>query len=214
MKNLPEPDWIALSESAKRAKRAFSAEQSAVKAALIAAFHNGNIRTRGRFRLYFENDQRHDLPRSVWDRAVVHWRLNKFFIPSDQLGPKMYLVRDVDVCREDLEKWINSDMPDSQQAAHEPAEDLTPEPSDKEKKPQAKRKRDVGADAALKTRIKSVLAMARRIWPKPKKRPGISVMAKELGRLHRKELSYKFETIRKILKCTYSVSVRLGIRGL
>jgi len=210
-----------LFESAKRAKRAFSAEQSAVETALVAAFHDGNIRTRGRFRWYYKNDLLHDLPRSVWDRAVVHWQLNMIIIPSDQLGPQTYIVRNVDVCRESLEKWINSDMPGSQQAAHEPAEDLTPEPSDKEEKPQAKRKRDVGADAKLRSRIENVLAKARRKWRDPKKRPAIDVMARELERLdrdpklpHKERLGFKFETIRKILKGTYKTSARLKIAGL
>ena len=93
-----------------------------------------------------------------------------------------------------------------------PAQATPTAPSDK--KPQRNRKRDVEADAKLRSRIEMVLAVARRKWLDPNKRPEIDVMAKDLERLHRKELGYKFETIRKILKGTYSVSVRLGIPGL
>ncbi len=88
----------------------------------------------------------------------------------------MYIVKDVDVCREGLEKWIKGAMPDSQQAAPEPVEDLTPEPSDQQEKPQRNRNRDVGADAKLTNRIENVLAKARRKWRDPKKRPAIDVM--------------------------------------
>ncbi len=105
----------------------------------------------------------------------------------------VYVLRD-ELVR--FTKWLSGAIPDLQQ------------------KPRAKHKRDVEADAARKNLIERVLAKARRIWPDPKKRPEIDVMAKELERLHRKELGYRFEAIRKILKGTYSVSVRLGIPGL
>ncbi len=126
MAKLPKPDWITLSESASRVARAFGAELSAVKAALINAFHNRKIRTRGRLRPYFGNNRVHDLPYFFWDRAKVHWQINKFVIPSGQLDPmiKTYLVWDVDVCREGLEKWINGAMPDSQHGSQEAAENL------------------------------------------------------------------------------------------
>ena len=80
--------------------------------------------------------------------------------------------------------------------------------------PKAPRKRDVEADAKLKNRINKVLAKARTKWQDPKKRPEIDVMAKELFRLHKKDLGYKFEAIRKILRGTYGPSVRLKIDGL
>ncbi len=71
MAKLPKPDWITLSESASRVARAFGAELSAVEAALIDAFHDWKIRTRGRIRPYFEDDYLHDLLRDTWDRARV-----------------------------------------------------------------------------------------------------------------------------------------------
>lgn len=214
MARLPEPDWITLFESVERAARAFGAELPAVESALVAAFHDQKIRTRGRFRPYFENKRLHDLPHSFWDRVHVRWQLNMFIIPSDQLDSKMYIVTDVDVCREDLEKWINGAMLDSQHGSQEAAETSSPKAPGEEKKPQARRSRDVEADANLTNRIEMVLAKARRRWPDPKKRPEIDVMAKELERLYGKELGYKFQTIRKILRGTYRSLVRLGIPGL
>jgi hypothetical protein len=66
----------------------------------------------------------------------------------------------------------------------------------------------------LKNRIEMVLALARRKWPDPKSRPGVKPMARELVRLHRNELGYKFDAVRRILDGTYSVSRRFGISGL
>ncbi len=122
MANLPEPVWITLSESARPAAQAFGAELSAVEPALVAAFHDGKIRTRGRCRSYFNDDWLHDLARSTWDRAGVVWQGNEFAIPSSQLGRKIHIFEDVVVHREDLEKWVNGAMPDSQGGPQEAAE--------------------------------------------------------------------------------------------
>lgn len=77
-----------------------------------------------------------------------------------------------------------------------------------------RRIRDPQEDAMLKNRIEMVLALARRKWPDPKSRPGVKPMARELVRLHRNELGYKFDAVRRILDGTYSVSRRFGISGL
>ncbi len=128
MTKLPERDWITLSESARRVAQAIGAELSAVEPELVAAFHDCKIRTRGRCRPCFENDRLQNLPSLFWDRAHVLWQINKFAIRSKQLGPKMYLVWDVEVCREDMEKWINGAMPDSQHGSHEAVENPPLEP--------------------------------------------------------------------------------------
>ncbi len=125
MTKLPEPDWITLSESAGRAARAFSAEQSAVETALVAAFHDGKIRTRGRCRSYFKHDTLLDLAAHTWDRAGVVWQGNEFAIPRGQLGREIHIFEDVVVHREDLEKWINGAMPDSRRGSQEAAENLS-----------------------------------------------------------------------------------------
>ncbi len=77
-----------------------------------------------------------------------------------------------------------------------------------------KRKRDVEADALLKNRIETVLAMARKEWPNRKKFPGIKPAARELVRKHRDKLNYKFDTVCQILDGTYPASQRLGIPGI
>lgn len=79
-------------------------------------------------------------------------------------------------------------------------------------KPQ--RHHDPLEDAALKNRIEMVLATARTEWPDESKRPGIRPMAKHLANAHRKKLGFNFETIRHILRGTYTASKRLDIRGL
>ena len=87
--------------------------------------------------------------------------------------------------------------------------------------PQRNRKTDVVADRMREIRIKKVLAITRRRWPDPKRRPEIDLMARELERLdrepklpHSEQHGYKFETIRKILRGTYKTSVRFDIAGL
>ena len=84
----------------------------------------------------------------------------------------------------------------------------------KQEKSRRNRSRDVEMDAKRRSRIRMVLAIARREWPNPKNRPEIDVMAKELERQHKNEFGYKFQTIRKILKGTYEPSGELGISGL
>lgn len=212
MAKLPEPDWIPLFESVGRAAPAFDAELPAVELALIVAFHDQKIRTRGRCPPHFENKLLHSLPNYFWDRPRVHWLLNIFLIPSSRLGPKMYMVKDVDVCRKDLEKWINGAMSDSQHGPQEAAETSSPEAPGEEKKSQARRSRDVEADANLKNRIEMVLAKARNTWSKKSKRPGIKPMSIQLA--DEKNLNFGWETIRKILNGTYRPMKRLGIRKL
>ena len=76
------------------------------------------------------------------------------------------------------------------------------------------RKQNAEQDALLRNQINTVITKARSKWPGPKKRPTVRAMAKELCRLHKKELGLSFETIRKILDGTYSASQRLNISGL
>ena len=109
MADLPEPDWIALSESVSRAMGAFDAEPSAVEVALVAAFHDWKIRTRGRCSTYFGHDYLRDLDKFLWDGADLALQVNKFTIPARSLGRKVHVFSDVAVHREDLEEWVNSD---------------------------------------------------------------------------------------------------------
>ena len=61
MANLPEPDWLTLFESAKRATRALGGAHTAIETALTAAFLDGKIRTRGRCRSDSGHDTLHPL---------------------------------------------------------------------------------------------------------------------------------------------------------
>ena len=108
MAKLPGPDWITLSECPGRVEQAFGVERHKVETALVEAFHDGKIRTRGRCRSYFAHERLDDVARSSWDRVSVVWQANKFtiFYGRDPL----HIFSDVVVCREDLAKWINGAM--------------------------------------------------------------------------------------------------------
>jgi hypothetical protein len=108
MTALPDPDWITLCESASRAATAFDAESPVVETALVAAFHDGKIRTRGRCSTYFGDDWLHELGKYTWDRVDVDWQGNEFAVPANTLGLSIHVLLDVEVYREDFEEWINS----------------------------------------------------------------------------------------------------------
>ena len=145
MAKLPEPDWISLSECPGRVEQAFGVERHKVETALVEAFHEEKIRTRGRCRSYFEfaDEYLQDLAGYTWDRVNVVWEENKFVILY--YGAPLHIFSDVVVCREDLTKWINGAVSDSQRATHEPVESLTPEPPADEPRSQDARKKDRGA---------------------------------------------------------------------
>lgn len=88
------------------------------------------------------------------------------------------------------------------------------QPSEQETKHQIARKHDREEDAQRKIKIKKVLALARRDYPDPKRRPGIRPMATELVRKHRDTLGFKDSAVRKILAGSYPLSKRLEIPGL
>ncbi len=212
MTNLPEPDWLTLLECAKRAEQAFTThEPSKVRAAVVAAFRDGKIPTRGRCRSYHGNDTPIKLGNYAWNRANVRWQENKFAIPSDNSFYRIHVFSDVVVHRKNLEKWINGAIPDSQREPQEPAENLTPKPSDKEEKPRSRSKRDKEAEVKLRNKIEGVHATARRIWKDPKKRPADKAMAKHLAENYGKKRGYKFSAIHQILIGTYRASRDLGI---
>ena len=78
--------------------------------ALVAAFHDGKIRTRGRCQTYFGHDTLRNLEGYIWDRADVDWQQNRFAIPSNQLGRKSHVLSDVAVYREGIEEWMNTEQ--------------------------------------------------------------------------------------------------------
>ncbi len=124
MAKLPEPDWITLSECPERVEQAFGVERHKVETALVEAFHDGKIRTRGRCRSYFAHERLDDVARSSWDRVSVVWQANKFtiFYGRDPL----HIFSDVVVCREDLAKWINGAMGIGQHLTPKPVQPKTP----------------------------------------------------------------------------------------
>ena len=83
-----------------------------------------------------------------------------------------------------------------------------------EKPHRSPRSHDPLENEALKNRIEKVLAIARRKWRNPQKRPPIKAMARELVRENGKEFGYKFSAVHQILAGTYPASKRLGIGQL
>jgi hypothetical protein len=75
--------------------------------------------------------------------------------------------------------------------------------------PRARQKEN---EVLLRAKIEKVIAAARRLWPKPDKRPEVRAMAKELART--KGIEYSAAAIRKILEGKYPAQQRLGIKGL
>ncbi len=126
MAKLPEPDWISLSECPGRVEQAFGVERHKAEPALVEAFHEKKIRTRGRCRSYFTDEYLQDLAGHTWDRVRVVWQENKFCILY--YGDPIHIFSDVVVCREDLARWINGAVSDSRRATHEPVESLASEP--------------------------------------------------------------------------------------
>ena len=76
------------------------------------------------------------------------------------------------------------------------------------------RKRNAHNDMIMKLKIESVLAVAKRLWPEGKPRPGRNQAARRLAEEDTvKETGYSVETLRKILNGKYPASQRLGIPG-
>ena len=81
------------------------------------------------------------------------------------------------------------------------------------KKPQ-QRRHDAEHDTVLRNKIKTVLAVAKRRWPRPDQIPGRNQMARLLAaNVTLKKNGYKESTLRKILGGSYSASRRLKLPG-
>ena len=83
-------------------------------------------------------------------------------------------------------------------------------------KPERKlRKHDPGHEAALSNRIETVLAVANRLMGRSDGRLGRNELAQLVAdESTAKDTGYKYETIRKIIRGSYSASRRLGIPGI
>ena len=108
-----------------------------MKAAVVAAFRDGKIPTRGQCHSYHRHDTQIKLGNHAWAKADVGWEVNKFSIPhSDQSHRRFHTFSDVEVHREGLDKWINSAADDSQRGPQESAEgSVSEEPEEPEDVP-------------------------------------------------------------------------------
>ncbi len=108
MATIPEPDWLSLDETAILVRECTGAEGSRIETALIRAFRNGNITTRGRCHFYFGHYMQLELDGHCWDRAEVDWQTSQF-----KQGASVFL--DVEICRKDILLWLGDeeDPPDA-----------------------------------------------------------------------------------------------------
>jgi hypothetical protein len=126
MAGLPKPDWLTLGEALELAVEITDAEQSAIQAALVRAFRDGNALTRGRCHEYFKHDQTPPLGGYIWDRADVNWKASSIMNPKDrpQSGRSregVYTFEDVTVDRKMLERWLGRG-----ESKHEPVQEAAP----------------------------------------------------------------------------------------
>jgi hypothetical protein len=106
MPEIPEPDWITLIEARRRALAHFNdAPQDAVERALVSAFWEGKIRTRGRCRTWFRHNESATLGKYVWDPVQVRigWEHNAFARFSDK---KVHTFHNACVLVIDLVRWL------------------------------------------------------------------------------------------------------------
>jgi hypothetical protein len=110
---LPEPEWFPLADAKKRAASAFPYDDPReVEAALVRAFNEGKIRTKGRCRSWYERDTVVQLGEHVWDpaRVIVDWEANRFEMfddPSLAQTASDHTFTDVDANGGDFEKWCH-----------------------------------------------------------------------------------------------------------
>jgi hypothetical protein len=106
MTRLPEPKWLDLSVAYARSVAAFPEEEPIdVDLALVAAFADGTMGSRGRCESYSGHDGLHGIAAHVWTSAgfVPQWPVNRLGIPRDT---GWHIFTDVKVNRIELEKWL------------------------------------------------------------------------------------------------------------
>ena len=110
--NLPPPSWLSLTEALDWLVEQGIPDAEA-KSALLRAFRNGEIQTRGRSKKYIGHNNQIDLLGSTWDRAEIRWATNVFLTPGRYSETNDF--SDVDVSRSDLSGWFGGDdiEPDS-----------------------------------------------------------------------------------------------------
>jgi hypothetical protein len=108
---LPKSDWIPFSEAREMVVRLTGKNPNTVGDALISAFRDENIRTRGRSEQFFGHDSKEQLGEDIWDLMNVDLGTGSFCLPpsmrfSWSVFERGGVFTDVEVNREDLEKWL------------------------------------------------------------------------------------------------------------
>jgi hypothetical protein len=104
-RDLPEPDWIDLSDALETAMRAYpDHDRKKVSDALVRAIYEKKIKTRGRSKAWFCHNSEAPVQYSVWDPSslTVQWEANRIRIVR---GDDSYAIADVRVHRCDVLRW-------------------------------------------------------------------------------------------------------------
>jgi hypothetical protein len=139
-RDLPEPAWLDLSDARARAIRIFSnhapeagttwrgkgARRRAkeIEAALIRAFYDDKIETRGRCVSWYGHDTSVSLENHVWDpdRVIVDWRRNSFrLFVYTTMGARSHEFKDVRVNRAGFLQWCGPTVAESRPSPSETA---------------------------------------------------------------------------------------------
>jgi hypothetical protein len=110
--DIPDSDWLRLSEAQARALAVFAtATSDVVEAALVHAFYDGKIRTEGKCQAWYEHDHRVAIEAHVWDpdRVRVGWTLFPNLDCFERIADgRKYLFVEIYVNRRDLESWLRA----------------------------------------------------------------------------------------------------------
>ena len=124
MPQLPDPEWISLSEARDRALAVFAgSDPGAVERAILEAIYDATINTRGRCQKWFRHGERVRLRASIWDPELVRIRWDAAcFVRAE--GRDAWLFVHVQLSRRDLENWVKQVAP-RETAADQTSEDET-----------------------------------------------------------------------------------------
>ena len=104
LKNRPEPEWLTLPEALERAESAYDAGRAEIERALESAFRAEKIAVRGHCDTLPPNWIFRGVDGFLWVRAEIQWDINQIHV---SLSKEKQIFTDVEVCRRDLELWLD-----------------------------------------------------------------------------------------------------------
>jgi hypothetical protein len=113
--DLPQPRWLFLQEALGLTWSLLGdgpvldeAKTQDLFEAIARAAHDGDIRSRGRCKEYFDHEEIVCLPGAVWDRAEISRRRSAIRTPRNHLGMNIwYVFTDVSLAAADVVQWAS-----------------------------------------------------------------------------------------------------------